>query len=371
MPAIPSHWTARWIWSADAADKPNRYILFRKTFRNPAPRGDAAWLHITAGHFYHVYFNGALLGRGPDRSYFRQKMFHSYDLQRRLKPGLNTIAVQCHFLGHDSTTCMSRHAAGPAGLLVQVEVGDQIVEQTDDTWRVLPNPAYATDTPPPTFHRPWREEFFADREPRRWQAREFRDADWPRASIVAPAKGGPWTRLVPKETPELTAEPLAPWAMHVERPSGLRTETPEIEQSRPFAVIDPRAPRSAQALRVCTRRQPVQRLLFDLGRAVAGYPRLDIAACQGGTIEILYGDTLSLTPWDMIHLGGRPLVWTPTRSPSARSAGSRPTTRFAVAPASRVPTSALTGSGTCASAPPRPAAWSISWTASAASRCCG
>jgi len=122
-----ARWHSKWIWDSELGDTPNTYVFFRKQFRCSPSAKAKAMFHITAGHFYRAYINGKFIGRGPDRSYFRNKIFHSYDVSRLLQKGKNVIAVQVHFLGRTDLSIMERHAAGPAGLIAQMELNGKII----------------------------------------------------------------------------------------------------------------------------------------------------------------------------------------------------------------------------------------------------
>jgi hypothetical protein len=304
-------WQAKWIWLAELAETPNTYVFFRKQFHcNPSAKAQAL-LHLTAGHFYRAYINGQFIGRGPDRCYFRSKIYHTYDISRLLRKGENIIAVQVHFLGRSDLSIMERHAAGPAGLIAQLELNGKIIAKTDNSWKAALNPAYSIHTTPPMFHREWREDFYPAREPKRWQALAFDDSSWKTAVVIAPAEGGPWTKLIPKETAEMTSELIAPITLYIEKPQYNRGEEPEYDGTTFYNAILNKPHAWPGPTRVWNHSQKKHSLLFDMGRTMAGFPRLVISKCNGGKIEILYGDTLSLTHWDTINLGKEPLTWTP------------------------------------------------------------
>jgi hypothetical protein len=305
---MPAKWKARWIWTAEPAGAPNTYALFRKTFRVPAAKGPAL-LYATAGHFYRVYLNGKRIGRGPDRCYFREKYYHTYDVSRLVKPGENVLAIHVHYLGERQENLMERIAEGPAGCLAQLEIAGRPVAWTDATWKTIQDPAYSPHTGMPSMHREWREEFFADKAVRGWEKAGFDDREWKSAEVIAPAEGGPWCKLVAKTTPELTAAPLAPKNMYIINRGGDRCS--DYDRFSFYSVLDPKAARVPGDFRIWNDRQPRQELLFDMGRVVVGYPRIEIASSCGGTIEIDYGDSLSMTHWDTIHLGGGALTWEP------------------------------------------------------------
>ena len=303
------NWKAKWIWAPGLAGKPNTYVLFRRGFAWSGRAGAQVRLHATAGHFFRIYLNGKLVGRGPDRCYFREKIFHTYDVGPLLRRGRNVIAVHVHFLGERVNGLMERHAEGPAGCLVQLDVNGKPQVWTDARWRTAVDPAYACDTEAPTIHREWREEYHAARALRGWERPGFDDRAWSEAECVAPAEGGPWKRLVAKDTPELTAEATAPLNVYITHRGGPGDF--EYDHYRIYNTIAKSPERIAGDFSLRNEKQERQELLFDMGRVVAGYPRIDIASCKGGKIDVYYGDSLSMSHWDTIHLGDGPLVWTP------------------------------------------------------------
>lgn len=301
-------WKAQWIWSSELDRKPNTHAFFRRRFVCPSSVRTAR-LMATAGHFCHIYLNGRLVGRGPDRSYFRDKIYHLYDVTKFLRSGRNVLAMDVYYVGENLPGCVERHASGPPGCLAQLEVNSKPLVWTDAAWRTVPNAAYSNLTSRCSTHREWKEEYTVSRAIPHWQALSFDDSSWPTAAVVAPAEGGPWARLVPKTTPEMTAELLAPLNMYLTNSGG---DCPWGYQGwlfyNPIADVPPRL---AGDLRIDNAHQERQELLFDMGRVVAGYPRIEIADSLGGTIRVYHGDSLDMTHWDTIHLGKGPLTWSP------------------------------------------------------------
>ncbi len=301
-------WKAAWIWTPERPEAPNTYHLFRRRFVcRRAPR--SARLHWTAAHFGHVYLNGLLIGRGPDRCYFRGKTYHTCDVTGLVRRGANALAIEVHYLGQGAPGVMERHAEGPGGCLAQLEIDGRTHVWTDDQWKTTRDPAYAERTEPASFHREWREEYHAGEALASWSTATFDDSAWSSARVVAPAEGGPWTRLVAKDTPELTAEALDPLNVYYASPGGQGTW--ECDADRVYTIIGDKAERAAGDFRIWNDRQDRQELLFDMGRVVAGYPRVEIADSTGGTIELYYGESLNMTLWDTIHLGRGALSWSP------------------------------------------------------------
>ena len=311
---LQRYWKAAWIWTCDPQDTPNSFHLFRRAFTLPGkPR--SAMLHWTAGHFAHVYLNGQLIGRGPDRCYFRAKIYHTRDVTALLRRGANVLGMEVHYLGQ--ALWMERHAEGPAGCLMELEIDGKPFIYTDSRWKTAPNRAYANQTEPISIHREWREEFCAAKAVPNWSARNFDDSTWSAAHVVAPAESGPWKRLVAKETPELTADELAPLNVYYSTPGGQGTW--ECDINCIYNMIGERTEQNPKDdCAVWNDRQDRQELLFDMGRVVAGYPRLEIADATGGTIEVYYGESLNMTLWDTIHLGHGALTWSPFTSRGGR-----------------------------------------------------
>lgn len=304
------NWKAHWIWLDDKADQPNRYVHFRRVFTLPSmQKGGRTQLHVTAGHFYRLYLNGHFIARGPDRCYFRRKVYHSYDVTRLLRKGKNVLAIHVHYLGQRVQNLMERHAEGPAGCLAQLEVDGQPVVWTNRHWKAIEDPAYSSTTEPASMHREWRNEFYASRAIAGWNTVSFDDATWPAAREVAPANGGAWGKLVAKETPEMTSEVLCPLNLYVQNDGGKGPL--EYDQFRLYNIISDTPGRLAGDLTIWNDRQDRHELLFDMGRVVAGYPRIEITDSLGGTIQVHYGESLNTSLWDTIHLGKGPLTWSP------------------------------------------------------------
>jgi alpha-L-rhamnosidase len=92
MPHSASFRAARPIWPAGRSREMNLLVGFH--CRIDSSGGEAALLRIAASSLYRVYLNGAFCGHGPARGphgYFR---IDEWDLTERLKPGVNTLAIE-------------------------------------------------------------------------------------------------------------------------------------------------------------------------------------------------------------------------------------------------------------------------------------
>jgi hypothetical protein len=318
MPAparLPSCWTASWIW-LEPVSPAGTYALLRREFV-PARHGSAVWLYVTAGHHYHLWLNGREVGRGPDRGYFRAPFVHACEVTEWLRPGTNVLAARVHWYGEAQPHRVERHAAGPPGFLLQLEDAAGPLLGTDAGWQARRDPAYACPTEPASYHRCWKELYHAAREPAGWREAGAATAGWQPALVVAPAEGGPWHRLLPKLTPDMTADEVAPRNLYLTQRGGFVER--DYDRARLYDLIRT-SPRQGDApFTWHTAHQPRQELLFDLGEVLAGYPRLEFGPCPGGgQVEVYYGDSMDLTHWDTLVLGPEPLTWTPFSSRGAR-----------------------------------------------------
>ena len=303
-------WKANWIWMPDVKDVPNFYLFARRAFELPGKPDGGYAIHITAAHHYYLYVNGKLVGNGPDRCYFQEQYFDTYDVSGLLKKGFNVMAIRCHYAGRSLPRCAERLADGPCGLLVQMDNGARPFLWTDAKWKVIRDPAFAATTERISNHRAWREEFFAGKELPNWRKLKFDDQSWPNAAVIASATGGPWTKLIAKTTAPMMSATLPPVNMFLtNRGGGLRLG---CNSYRFYGLIDKKYLREPGGyFTISNEENETQELLFDMGQVVAGYPRIDFADSVGGTIDVYYGDSLTMFHQDTIHLGKGSLVWSP------------------------------------------------------------
>lgn len=299
---------AQWIWHPEPIAKENVYLVFRKSFELAQIPGNAV-LKISAAHFYHVYINGREVGRGPDRSYYEEKYFHTYEIKSLLNQGSNVIAVRCHFLGQNLKNFSDRHAEGPAGLLAEILMADQFGINTDASWKVTSDPAYSNSTNFPSNHRFFREHYDARQAIQNWNETAFDDSNWESAECVAKAKAGPWTTLIAKATPEMTAKICEPLNMYITNSGG--TKGGDFISYSAYNMISDQAIIAKDDFQIWNEHQESQEILFDLGKVMAGYPRLEINKSKGGTIKCFYGESLDLIHWDTIELGSGQMMWSP------------------------------------------------------------
>ncbi len=210
-----AEWTAKWIWMKGVDELPrNFYLCARKTF--PVPKDvQAAILRVTADARYVLFVNGQRVGNGPVRGWQHAWFYDTYDLRPYLRAGgANTIGVLVLQPGETNF----QYPLGRGGLLAQLDLttarGRKITVGTDRTWRVTPHPAYDRRTPRISCQQGFVEHYDAEKgwgaDNAEWATPEFDDSDWQRAQELGPVGIAPWKRLVPRDIPFLTMEPVYP-----------------------------------------------------------------------------------------------------------------------------------------------------------------
>lgn len=307
-------WRGRWIWGEGPASEQNLYYYFRKEFDLEAAPGTAS-LRITADTRYKLYVNGTFVAGGPVLSQPYFQYYDTHEVARLLRAGRNCLAVLVYHIGH------FQDARG--GLLVEVDADDEPVAQSDDSWRALRAHAWWQDTHYFSMNRvtPYQEVFDSRAEPVGWREPGFSDSQWPQATVIggrggpAPPAAGPWSKLVPRDIPDLEETTLLPAAVtyveeclavdHRQRPLnlslGLSTVGKEIQYSvleAPENLLD--ADAGVTTVRCSTNHldhvfdgvhDPC--IVLDFGRIITAFAEIDIEGPAGSSVDIGYAERLT------------------------------------------------------------------------------
>lgn len=194
-----------WIWPYDHRwDLHNSYALFRREFSlDRVPRH--APLFITADQSYHLYINGAFVGRGPARGFQSHWPYDEIDVARWLVPGRNIIAIRAYNPGFSNFQYLHQ---GYAGLLVAASWGDGRLH-TDRTWKCIHQPGIRRDMVHSSLQLFPQENFDARACPSDWMNLEFDDSAWG-APAGQPLRVLPWASLEPRGIPLLREEAMRP-----------------------------------------------------------------------------------------------------------------------------------------------------------------
>ncbi len=216
FPPFPKsrRWKAKWIWAPGDAQRKNSYYYFRREFRLDAP-AHGHRLYIAADTRYQLFINGQFVGRGAPQSQPFFQYYDEYVLDKNLKTGENCVAIIVNYVGNLPDT--------RGGLLSEmVDADGGTVLATDHDWRVTRSEAWQEDTYFFVSNKttPYQEFFDARKAPQGWTGVGFDDHNWPEATVISvpsdrPPAVSPWTRLVPRDIPFMTADPMLP--VHIEK----------------------------------------------------------------------------------------------------------------------------------------------------------
>jgi alpha-L-rhamnosidase len=148
---------AQWIWAGITTDVQTVFLRGTVTLPKAPVR---ARIDVTADDFFTLFINGQQVDKSQldPNDNFVWKHVHQVEVARYMKEGRNVIALQ------------AVNAGGSAGAVAQLEVNGKPALLTGPNWKVAP-----AGTPP------------AD-----WSSRDYDDAAWPAAHVVAPLTGGAW-----------------------------------------------------------------------------------------------------------------------------------------------------------------------------------
>ena len=310
----------QWIWIEGEAKPYNFYLYARGTVTvDGAPA--AARLHVTASDRYMLYVNGAYVGRGPARSDPRFKTYDTYDVAAALRPGRNVIAVRAYHYGSPAqgsgwgSTSGNGYTAGErAGLWAQVELTDAggatQVSGTGPDWRLLPSPAWNTNTPMVNSGLVGSNEIYdASADVPNWTGVDFDDGEWTRPWLVPPPDQ-PWHVLEARDIPLLRETELPPARVSLIGElidmgnarqkdiyqvilEGLHFPLEHAAATNVEAVLNDGS-QSARFQGVFVPGKGIRTpyVVLDFGRQVFGFPRVRLEAEAGAILDLTYGQQL-------------------------------------------------------------------------------
>jgi hypothetical protein len=316
---------AHWIWRqreggtptanpvprADYRADENLFLHFRRAFSlDRVP--ESVPVRVSADGRYHLFVNGTYLGRGPARCEPLFQTVDAYDIAAHLRSGENVIAALVHSYGRDMSwyelprTSWSR-VFGCGGFYFESDALPQA--NSGSAWRYTIGDAWERDTAPGPVG------FVEVYDARKavdagWLQGGFDDAAWqPAAVLAAPGfaqdsarapQTEPFPTLVPRDIPPLLEE-------HRDAVRIISiAEVPAPDDGDPIAIAE----RAPEPLSTCTlaspdamlaaegeavaRIAPGRALTFiaDFERDVTGYPRFEVDAPAGATIDVAYGEQL-------------------------------------------------------------------------------
>jgi hypothetical protein len=211
MTAQQQEWKAKWIWNDGEASPRNEWWCFRRTFAVPDEGWDSASLRITADSRYVLYVNGVRAGRGPVRSWPQEQFYDTYEIGHLLRAGeANTISVLVIHFGVSNFY----YLRGRGGLVAELD----LLNDGASVWKLCTDSNWLTARHLGQDERSQRmscQQGFAERIDARlwdleWMRPDYDDSGWQRALELGPVGMEPWTKLIPRDIPHLTEEPVYP-----------------------------------------------------------------------------------------------------------------------------------------------------------------
>jgi hypothetical protein len=299
------------IWSG-SDDGVNATRLFRKTF-SVTGCPCSARLTLFAESVFHVWVNGAYLGRGPGFHHPLRRPETVYSIADRLRPGTNVIAVLVHASG------VSLHNQLPAqtpGLVASVTVETlqgTLAFGTGDGWKAAPSSGWNPDTPRRSWAIGFVESFDARTAPPDWQKPDFQDARWPEADMRPAFPAGEGVYFDPGLPPlRYTFKPAAQ-LLYAGATAGASHPLAKQDKCSDFAQSILNEPWSASRSYLTDGPSPANGaltldhldpaehavLIFDLGAQHTGGVLLELQSDSEGTLDI---------GWAELLLDGKPAV---------------------------------------------------------------
>ncbi len=200
---VKNDWKAKWIWLDEEKSSKNVWLCFNKTI-NIAESVNELKAKIAAENKYWLYINGNCvvreggLKRGPTPT---GCYYDEVDISEFLVPGENLISVLVWYWGNEAS--YSSSDSGQGGLLFEAENGDVSI-LSDNSWRVLKNPAFKIDIGKmqPNYRLPESNVYYDSRdEITDWNKLGYDFSDWSEASEYAIGGEGCWGEIYNREIP--------------------------------------------------------------------------------------------------------------------------------------------------------------------------
>lgn len=274
-------WTAHWI--AHPQDPGTTYGVFhfRKTLElDAAP--ETFRVHVSADNRYKLYVNGEYVTFGPARGDQLNWRYETLDLAPYLKAGNNVMAATVwNFAEHRP---VAQHTTR-TGFILQGHSDRERRADTDSTWTVLANPAYAPI--------PVRLNAYYVVGP--GEAIDAAAYPWGWEGIEGIPEGFVPSRELGVGRPRTSLRKYGGTPAHVLTPRTipLMEETPQE-----FASVPRRQPenlgspgyRGTEVLEIPARQKVT--LLFDQGHLTNAYPVLTTRGGAGATLKLTYAESL-------------------------------------------------------------------------------
>lgn len=264
----------KWIWK-NGQNNENTWLNFVKKFElSNIPQ--AAAVQIAVDSKYWLYINGVLvvfeggIKRGPTKN---STYYDEIDIAEYLKEGENTIAVLVWYFGKSGFSHLS---SGRGGLLFEAKIDGRAIS-SDDSWRVMKNPAYVKPDEfdvPANFRLPESNIYYdAAQDMGEWYSTDYDISSWEKADVICGAGEGVYGVLRPRMIPQFKDYGLKDYVNSGDFEGFTTTEDTVIKMKLPYnAQVSPYLKISAdRGKRISIKSDTYDDLLYDTKSVMAVY----------------------------------------------------------------------------------------------------
>jgi hypothetical protein len=279
---LKGDWNAHWISCPDVPAKAYGVYHFRKTF-GLREQPSRFIIHVSADNRYVLFVNGKEVGRGPARSSLYNWNFETYDISSFLKAGNNVIAALVWNMGEYTPVAQ---ISAQTGFLLQADKNAEQVANSDNSWKVLHDTAYApcATNMGALLHTYMvvgpGDEVHANAYPWHWEEPGYNDSAWQNAKVVYTpvvtagyGSDNIWT-LAPRSIPQM--EEKVQRMVVVRRKPTNKENSDFLKGDHPLTI-----PAHSQ-----------QSILIDQSFETIGYPVLKVSSGKGSQIKLTYAEAL-------------------------------------------------------------------------------
>lgn len=267
-------WNAEWITAADAPQKDQAVLHFRKVIQLTSVP-EHFYVDVSADNQFIFSVNQQRAGSGPSRSELGHWRFETYDLAPFLRAGRNVLAATVWNFGADAAVAQ---ISNRTGFLIHGHSAEEAAADTNATWDVEQENGIHTIHPEVEGY------FAADPGLRihggtldwSWDRDSIDETRWKKA--VSIGKGALRGATDPPTNWQLVSDPLPPMEMKlIEAGKVVRAEGMDLPRNFPGEAVTIAAHTKAS-------------ILIDNGTLTTGYPAL--TASGNGTLRVTYAEAL-------------------------------------------------------------------------------
>jgi len=279
---LKGQWSAHWISCPGVPAKAYGIYHFRKSMEVPVQPSQFI-IHVSADNRYVLYVNGTEIGRGPARSSLYNWNFGTYDISPYLHKGKNVIAALVWNMGEYAPVAQ---ISEQTGFLLQGDTKTEEIVNTDKTWKVLHDTAYApcAVNMGSVLHSyvvvgPG-DEVHGNAYPWGWENPDFQDTNWQKANLLSTpvvtvgyGTDNLWT-MAPRSIPQMEAKMQR--MSVVSRTEGINANSEFLKGKHPLII-----PAHTKGS-----------ILIDQSFETVGYPVLKVSGGKNAVVKLTYAEAL-------------------------------------------------------------------------------